>query len=144
MKAIHSPKHNRFYTRIKQDHHKIDRFEQFCGLFYSQWGTAWGTHFRAVTGRLFTMCPCVKTKKDISQDVFVLKELVCLYPSDSLYTMIIRNIRDIFAGQLRNSKMFNDQLIRYFTFSVKFNFYLLLISHLNIWILRNPTMYCKI
>lgn len=111
MKAIHSPKHNRLYTRIKQDHHKIDHFEQFCGLFYSQWGTVWGTHFRAVTGRLFTMCPCVKTKKDISQDVFVLKELVCLYPSDSLSTMIIRNTRDIFAGQLRNSKTFNDQCI---------------------------------
>lgn len=33
VKAIHSPKHNSFYTRIKQDCHKIDHLNHFVDFF---------------------------------------------------------------------------------------------------------------
>lgn len=61
--------------------------------------------------------------------------------------MVIKNIKDTFAGRLRNSKIYNDQYISisqlglavdlYIFCEIRFLSYLLLISHLNIRTVRN-------
>lgn len=103
---------------------------------------ALGTSFRAVTGRLSTMCPYVKTKNYTFQELFVFKKkkkkglsvskIQCLP-----FSMVIRNSRDVFVDHLRNSKIYNDQYVSIsqpglapdvtLYFSVKLDFYQLLI-----------------
>lgn len=143
MQAINS---SRFYTMIKQDHYKIHCLNYYLDPFTLS-KEQFQEHISGLSLEGKSLCFPILRLKKISPGSLCVLNGICLYPSVSLSTMVIKNIKDTFAGWLWNSKIHNDQYIStsqlgpavcwslYFLWSLIF--ILLLISHLNIRTVRN-------